>query len=224
MQPTKHLKSLLPCAIAAALMSTATLAKIEPFAVGFTTVPDIALTPVTPMDFGAGLGLGATASCIMSFNNTPGDTDYPGDVALNIASGTGAAGGTVGTLTGVGCEASAGLTGTLGVYEISGVAGGTVKVTINDITAGTDFNWASAGCIGNYNDGANGDTCANIAASGSAQSVVLATDGDTVGNAVGSGIPAPGITRIILAGTITATQTHTAGADLSETFTIDVTY
>ncbi|MFT5760096.1 MAG: hypothetical protein ACI9LM_004880 [Alteromonadaceae bacterium] len=224
MQPTKLLKLLLPCTIAATIMSTTALAKVEPFSVGFSTVPNIAITPVTAMDFGAGLGLGATASCIMSFNNTPADTDYPGDVVLNIASGTGGAGATVGTLTGTGCEASAGLKGTLGVYEVSGVAGGTVNVTINDITAGTDFNWASKGCIGTYTGAADGDTCTDIAGSGTSVGVVLATDGDTVGNSVGSGIPAPGITRIILAGTITAAKTHVAGEPLSEIFTIDVTY
>jgi len=224
MQPNKLSKLLLPCAIAASLISANVLANSTTYTVGFTTVPDISITSVTPMDFGAGLGLGATASCALNFSNTTGDTDYPGDVILNLATSAGAAGSTAGELTGTGCEASAGLTGTFGVYEVSGVAGGTVNVTINDITAGVDFNYASAGCIGTYDNGADGDSCTSIAASGSPQSVILATSGDTVGNSVGSGIPAPGVTRILLAGAITATQTHTAGQALSENFTIDVTY
>lgn len=190
--------------------------------VGFTTVPDITLIQIQAMDFGSFLGLANGSTCTMAVD-TQADTNnkYPGDDLLLLASvGPDTAGTDAEKLTSCG-TAGAADTGTYGIYEIQGIAGGQVKVTVNNST-GTDFNYTAAGCIGTYDGSGNGDTC--IAVTGAQQTVTLAAAADTVGNAVGAGIPSPGVARIALGGTITTTSVHTAGQLLTETFVIDVTY
>lgn len=214
------------CAIAAtfATASVGLNAADATYNVGFTTVPDISIVQIQAMDFGGFLGLTNGAACTMEiedFNNAA--TKYPGDTLLNLAStGPSPAAANSGDLTTCG---SAGGTdkGTIGVYEIQGIPGGDVKVTVNNITTGADFNYTAVGCVGDYNGAGDGDTC-NAVTAGTQQTVTLAAPGDTVGNGVGEGIPAPGATRIALAGTITATAVHLAGQTLTESFVIDVTY
>jgi len=224
MQQFKISKLLVSCAVIASAASLTVNAASTNYDVGFNTVPDIAITQVTAMDFGSGLGLASGITCAMVATDDGTATDYVGDVIMGLARATPlAAGANVGNLSGAGCTASAGLQGTPGLYEISGVAGGTVNVTINNITAGTDFNYAADGCIGNYEGNSDLDSCVTFTA-GTPAAVVLAAGGDTVGITAGSGLPTVGVTRISLAGAITTTATHAAGAALIEQFTIDVTY
>ncbi len=223
MQLFKISKSLVSCALVSSVISVNTLAADADFDVGFTTVPEITLTQSQQLDFGVGLGLASGVTCIMALTEDTTPASYPGDVALKTARAVPlAAGANVGDISGTGCANLAG-GGTYGLYEITGVAGGSVKVTVNNNTTGTDFTFAAAGCVANYVALGNGDSC-DAFTPGSPLTVRVADASDTVGNAGGSGIPAPGKTLIAVGGTILTTSVHTAGQDLSEDFIIDVTY
>jgi hypothetical protein len=221
MQPCNK-KILALAVIAAASLSASVDAKVEPLVVSFTTVPNISLIESAGMDFGIGMSLANSSVCAMAVTDEGTATSYPGDIVMKTATGN-TVGANAGDLSGAGCLASVGSKGTIGLYEISGIAGGTVKVTVNNITAGTSFNYVATGCVAKYNDGGDGDSCEAITP-GTPVDAVIASSGDTVGNAGGSGIPAPGKTLIALGGTITTTKTHIANEDMSESFTIDVTY
>jgi hypothetical protein len=221
MQPCN--KKILTLAVTAAVSLSASVeAKVEPLVVNFTTVPNITLIEKTAMDFGIGMSLANNVACTMDVTDEGTALTFPGDIIMKTATGNGA-GADAGNLGGPGCLASVGSTGTIGLYEISGIAGGTVKVTVNNITTGTSFNYVATGCVANYNDGGDGDSCEAIIP-GSPVDAVIASSGDTVGNAGGAGIPAPGKTLIALGGVITTARTHVASEDMSESFTIDVTY
>lgn len=225
MQPKTLNKYLLALSVAAATASVGVNAATANYAVGFTTVPDIGITQVTAMNFGAYLGLSAGASCTLQVTDTGTAATYPGDVTLRIAgAAANTAGADAGELLSVSdCTVPANTLGTVGIYEIQGIAGGTVNVTIQSITAGADFNYTPSGCVGNYNNAGDGDTCIAVVPDAAVQAVI-ASAGDTVGNGAGEGIPTPGATRIALGGTILATAVHTAGQTLTEDFTIVVTY
>ncbi len=224
MQLRKISKLLLPAsvAVAVAAVSMSSYAATNNFAVGFTTVPDITIIQVQPMDFGGGLGLAANAKCVMAASGLAGD--YLGDTLMRLASAaTGAAVGTPGRLTGVGCEFSQGLDGTLGLYEIQGIAGGAVSVKVNSSLLGTSFTYVPTGCIGNYNAVPDGDLCAAVVPNTNVP-VKLAAAGDVGSNTGDDGSPIIGRTRIQLGGTITAINANPPGTLLTESFTIDVTY
>jgi hypothetical protein len=218
MQPCN--KKILTLAVMAAVSLSASVeAKVEPLVVNFTTVPNITLIEKAAMDFGIGMSLANNVACTMAVDAS---TNYPGDVVMKSATGT-ATGTPAGDLGGAGCLASVGSKGTIGLYEISGIAGGTVKVTVNNITAGTSFNYVATGCVASYDGGSNTDSC-ELITPGSPVDAVIASSGDTVGNAGTAGIPAPGKTLIALGGQITTAKTHVADELMSESFTIDVTY
>ena len=210
--------------IAAISLSTSAIAASTSYDVGFSTVPDIALIQKTAMDFGSGLGLASGSICAMAISDDATAATYVGDGTMGLAStGGDTVGANFGDLSGVGCIITAGDKGTPGLYEISGVPGGTVNVTVNNITSGTAFNFTASGCVGTYNGAGNGDNCTAFTP-GTPLPVTLANAADTVGNTAGAGIPSPGITRISVGGTITSAQTNTPGTLLTEAFTIDVTY
>jgi hypothetical protein len=224
MQPRKSKITLALAVIATTGFNASIEAAQEALVVGFTTVPNITLTESQAMDFGIGMSLADNVACTML---VAGDTvntgnEFPGDIIMKMAS-TVSAGTQTGDLSGPGCLASVGSKGTVGIYEISGIEGGTVKVTVNDITAGTSFNYAAVGCVASYDGSGDSDTCSAIAG-GSVTSAVVAASGDTVGNSSGTGIPVPGKTLIALGGIITTAKTHTASEVMTESFSIDVTY
>ncbi|MCP5080029.1 MAG: hypothetical protein GY951_18535 [Psychromonas sp.] len=223
MQQFKISKLLISCALVSSVISVNTLAEDANFDVGFTTVPEITITQTQQMDFGTGLGLASGVTCIMALTGDGTAATYPGDVALKTAKGTPlAAGANVGDISGTGCATLA-AGGTYGLYEITGVAGGSINVTVNNNTTGTDFTFVATGCVANYVASSDGDSCDTFTP-GSALTVRIADAGDTVGNTAGSGIPSPGNVLIAVGGTILTTSVHTAGQSLSEDFVIDVTY
>lgn len=223
MQLFKMSKLLVPCALVASVISINANAASTTYTVGFDTVPDITLAPTQALDFGSGLGLASGVTCIMALTDDLTAASYPGDVVMKTARGVPlAAGGTVGDISGTGCATLA-AAGTHGLYEISGVNGGTVNVTINNNTTGTDFTFVATGCVANYTAGSDADSC-DAFVPGTPLPVRIADATDTVGNTGGSGIPAPGKALIAVGGTITTTSVHTAGQLLTEQFVIDVTY
>lgn len=224
MQLFKISKLLVPCALVASVISLNTFAADSTdYSVGFSTVPDITILPVQALDFGTGLSLASGVNCTLALTDQGTPATYPGDTAMKMA-GTAAdtVGANVNNLSGTGCSTSAG-GGTYGLYQISGVNGGTVKLTVKPNTTGTDFTFIPTGCVAIYDGNGNGDVCTAFTSNIALTTVRIADAGDTVGN-TGGGIPAPGKTLVAVGGTILTTSTHTAGQDLTESFDIVVTY
>jgi hypothetical protein len=185
----------------------------------FNTIKAVAIAEITPLSF-TGLGLANGSSCVMTASSDGTGTGYLGDVAMRLGSGQsnaiGTAANTMDSCVGTGTTA-------IGVYEIDGAAGATVKVTITN-GSNADVSVTPAGCVGDYTDGANQDNCRPLAAvtNGGLTSVRLAGTGDT--GTLGEGTPLVGTSLIALGGTITAAKALTAGTPYTVNFTIDVAY
>jgi len=221
-------KSTLAIATAGVLLLSANAnAATEPFGVGFTTVPDITLVQDTAMDLGTGIFLPTGSACDINVSDDAG-TGYPGDTIMQLARGTGteqAEDADYQELGGVStdCVDAGASDGTAGIYTITAVPGGTVNVTVNDVTGGTFFNFVVAGCIGDYDGSGNGDDCEAIIPN-TAVPVRVADAGDTVGNTGTFGAIASGESLIAVGGTLTTAATHTSGTAMTESFVIEVTY
>lgn len=209
--------------LAFSILSLNTSAKTENYSVGFSTVPDITITQNQAMDFGSGLFLASGSACDMNVTDHSG-TGYAGDVVMGLSRTADEAADPAYSILGgaaTDCVDAGTATGTPGLYEIVAVPGGQVKVTVNDVTAGTAFNFVATGCVGDYDGAGDGDDCTDVSAG--LVTVQVADAGDTVGNN-GLGLPVPGKTFIAVGGTITSQANQTANALLTESFTIDVTY
>lgn len=209
------------------LLSLNVSADSQTFGVGFTTVPDITLTSVTPMDLGEGIFLPTGSACDLGVS-AHGGTGYAGDTTMKLARGTGNeeaedVGYQILGAASTDCAQAGTATGTAGFYEITAVPGGTVKVTVSNVTGGTFFNFVVAGCIGDYDGSGDGDDCLAITP-GTPVDVRVADSGDTVGNTGTSGAVTPGKTLIAVGGVLTTAATHTSDTDMTENFNIDVTY
>ncbi|MBC3766763.1 hypothetical protein [Neptunicella marina] len=223
MQPTKLIKLIRTISMVTlfAGISGSAMANTQQYDVKFKTVPDVGLTPLTAIDFGSGMKLNSGSVCTMQVANATG-AFYPGNSRLKIASGAAdAEGATYGELAGTGCSYTT-LTGTPGVYQITGVPGSTVKITLQSVS-GTSFDFAPAGCASNYDGSSDGDSCTALLTDTQA-SVVLATSGDTVGNSAGSGTITSGSSIIVVGGDVTSNINFTTSQLYTETYTIDVTY
>lgn len=214
------------------MLSLNASAATQNFGVGFTTVPDITLTPVTALDLGTGIFLPSGSKCDIGVTSdtVAAGVAYPGDVNMKIARGTvvnegakyqvlgGAAANASDDCAGAGTA-----TGTAGFYEITAVPGGSVKVNVTNVTGGTFFNFAVTGCVANYNGAGNGDSCTAVTP-GTPITIRVADNGDTVGNTGTFGAIASGKSLIALGGTLTTIATHTSNTDMTENMTITVTY
>ena len=176
--------------------SATAYAASQSFDITATTVPDVSLSEVTPLNYGTTMFVTAGGTCLMQATS-PGS-----DLAdMQWPNNTGVAAANYGDLSGSGCVNGLG-TGTPGIYKVTGVAGAAVKITITGFT-GTDFNFSpNSGCIVTYNgdNTDDADTCesfipgvqetVNLAAaaetdtSGSTNSAVAAELVFTVGGTV----------------------------------------
>lgn len=202
-------------AVGAVILGTSSTAfsASESFDLTVTTLPDVAITELQALDFGSNMYVGAGLSCFMDAA-TPGDGNNGTTADMNYEAG-GVAPSKFGELSGTGCVAAA--VASPGIYELSGLTGLDVDVTVTGVT-GTDFTfYPNSGCIENYDGGAAGDTCESFIP-GAAETVTLADTGDD-GNA------ADGIAIMTVGGTITIGGADlTANTAYTENFTIEVTY
>ena len=138
-------------AVMAGSMNVANAA-VSPFAVSFTTVADVVLSEVTPLNFGTNVFIANGGICDMGVVPAPASL-------VTVPAQTGAA-GTSGNITGAGClTVNAGANGnTLGYYTVVGLGGQSVTVTVAS-ASNADFDFAPAGCVANFDGGAGGDTC-----------------------------------------------------------------
>ena len=199
--------------------SATAYAASQSFDITATTVPDVSLTEVTPLDFGTTMFVTAGGTCLMQAAS-PGSNL----AVMQWPNNTGVAAANYGDLSGSGCVNGTG-TGTPGVYKVSGVDGTAVKITITGFT-GTDFNFSpNSGCIVTYNgdNTDDADTCASFIP-GVQQTVNLAATGET---------DTSGSTNSAIAGEVVFTVGGTVtvgGVDLSpntsyaEAFSVNVVY
>jgi hypothetical protein len=203
MKTFKMSKKLLPILLLP--LANVVIAKTEPFSVGFTTLPEIGINLVTAMDFGAVLKLGSTATCQMLANAT----NTLGTASVEKA-GTSALNGLAASLAGT---CAGGDAGTLGVYEVTGLAGNAVTIILTGET-NTDIQFEPAGYTWNFNGGAYLTLDDSVTGVG----MQLAAGSDGTANVT------PGLSRLILGGTITNQRALTAGETVSANFDISVNY
>lgn len=179
-------------------------ATTEQFTVGFTTLPAITIGPITAMDFGQVLKLPNGSVCTMAADevNTLGTASVE-------KSGTPAANGNPGQMSG---SCTGGADGTLGVYEVAGLAGTDVTLTLLGET-NADIQFEPIGYTWDFNAGAY----VKLDETGS-DTYQIADGGD------GTATVTPGVSRVILGGTITNQRVLLAGDNVTADFTIDVNY
>jgi hypothetical protein len=198
----KMSKKLLPLMLLPfANMASATT---EQFTVGFTTLPAITIGPVTAMAFGQVLKLPNGSVCTM----LAGGTHFLGTASVE-KSGTPAAGGTPGAMAG---SCAGGDDGTLGVYEVAGLAGTDVTLTLLGET-NVDIQFEPVGYTWDFNNNAYIDL------DNTGSDTYQIADGSD-----GTATVTPGVSRIILGGTITNQRVLLAGDNVTANFTIDVNY
>lgn len=210
----------LACAM---LLSTSASAVSTNYDFTFDTVQDVALVPVTELNFGGKLGLQAGDTCEMRVGALAANA--PGVTAALMADGTTlGAGANYGELFGADCGADAvGTDGTPGVYRITGAGGVVVDISLTSQGAGAFFNFVPAGVAVNYDGAADGDDLQPVNG-GLDATITLANTADQAGNTPGSGFPVVGESLIFLGGDITVTSLLNAGQEYTQTFGIDVVY
>lgn len=155
MQPNKTKIALLVGAVCLGASGAANAATAN-FDITVNTIPDVTLSEVQALDYGTTMFVTAGGTCQMNAT-TPGNQSsgmqYQTSAAVNAAN--------YGDLSGTGCVNGSG-TGTPGIYKITGISGGTVRITISGIT-GTDFTFApNSGCIVLYDGTTAVDSCTSF--------------------------------------------------------------
>lgn len=183
------------------------------FDVSITTIADLTITELQGLDFGSQIFITAGGICTM-------DAATPGTTNVDYAPDAAEAASNFGLLSGAGCISS---TQTPGIYEVTGVSGQAVSITVNSVT-GTNFNFnPSSGCITLYDNADDGDSC-NTFTPGTAFSGQLAGASDTATGGFGPA-PTAGRLYIVVGGQITIGATDlTANTAYTEQFTIDAVY
>lgn len=206
---------------AVVVVSSNALAKQDTLVGTFETIKNVTISEDTPIAV-KGIYLVSGANCTTSASTDGTGTNYPGDVAMRLAgANSNAAGSTVGALSSSNSTCLTSTTGsTLGFYTVDGAPGATVDITVVDGDSGS-VTLAPSGCVGDYDGGADGDSCVALN-SGTPASIQLASAGDT--GTLGEGTPIAGQTRIALGATATASTTLTAGTPYPVDFQINVTY
>jgi hypothetical protein len=204
-----------------------TIAATGSFDITVKAIPDVVLSTVTPLSYGATMFVTTGGTCSMN-------ASVPGDALADKMQYDGAtvAKANYGDLTGAGCvngTMAAGNPGTPGVYKIKGIAGNTVNITISGIS-GSDFDFApNSGCIVTYENGTTADTCdAFVPGSSASKSLPLAnaTESPVTGGTGTTGLG--GELVFTVGGTITVGGTNAVdlipGSNYTQNFPVNVIY
>lgn len=182
-----------------------------------STLPDVTLVEVQPLNFGTTMYVTANGTCTMN-------ASIPGESAqMQYEDDGGATATNFGKLSGTGCINS---TGTPGIYRIEGAAGINVTITINGLSPGTDFAFTPAGCIVTYNGAgggvSSGDTCDSFVVGANISKLLPGNSEESAG---GPGHTQAGELVFTIGGTVTIGGTDlTADQGYNGDFTVDVTY
>jgi hypothetical protein len=217
MQPNKKKIALV---LGALLLGATSASNADPFIATITTLDDVALGPVASYDltYGTNILVAANQECAM-------DASTPGNTLMQYAASALVPQATWGDLTGAACVT--GTSGTPGVYEVSGISGGTVKLLLTTITqTGGDYTFIpDGGCFLTFSAGtvSNADVCTTIVP-GTVHTVVLPL-GTGAEDEVGNGASVEGVTRFTVGGTLNTGPTGlTAESNYELSFQVDVTY
>jgi hypothetical protein len=194
-------------------MSNAADAASGSYAVTVTTLPDLVLTEIQPLNYGSNMYIDALGVCTMDAG-TP--TDTLAQIVRTSADSTGAG---FGAIVGTGCVTSALDHTKPGIYKIKGLQGQTVNITIGG-ASDADFSFSPNGCIGTY-DGSTtaADTCSAYTGAQSAVTKPLATTADVAGAAVA------GELLFTVGGVVTVGSINLiASQAYSQSFPVDVIY
>ncbi|NRD71815.1 hypothetical protein HQQ94_00800 [Shewanella sp. VB17] len=203
-------------------ISSNAIAATGSFNITVQTVPDVVLSTVTPLTYGANMFVTQGGTCFM-------DATTPGDALADLMQYDGAtvAKANYGDLTGAGCVNGLG-TGTPGVYKITGISSNTVNITISAIS-GADFDFApNSGCIVTYENGAVADTCDAFVPGVSAAKLLPLDNVSESPVTGGTGVTVAGELVFTVGGTVTVGGTNavdlTAGTSYTQNFPVNVIY
>lgn len=220
MQPNKTKIALLLGAVCLGASGAANAASAD-FDITVTTIPDVTLTEVQALDYGTTMYVTAGGNCLMNAStpgNAPASLMQYTRQALVVAAN-------YGDLTGTGCVNGAG-NGTPGIYRITGIQGGSVRITISGVT-GTDFSFSpNSGCIVNYNGTTvnDGDSCTTFVPGVQTTRLLAATAEDDGTGATGQPSVA-GQLMFTVGGTVTIGGTDlTPNQPYTENFPVTVIY
>lgn len=183
------------------------------FPITATTLTDVTLANIQDLDFGTNVYTTLGGTCELN-------ADDPDEADSYENAGTASAGVNYENLSGTGCIAASTDVGqTAGIYEISGVAGLDVTVTVDGSSLSAFFTFVpDSACAVNY-DGATsgtGDTC--DALTPSVGKVI------TLHGGADDGVQVNGKARIVVGGTITIDDALTPNLAYTDTFTVNVVY
>ncbi|TWX67478.1 hypothetical protein [Colwellia sp. C1TZA3] len=207
MQPNKTKIALVIGALYLGASGASYAASLAP-TVKMTTRDDVTLSQVTALAFGPNIFTTAGTSCLM-------DADTPGDIIAQ-ANGT-AEKANFGELSGTGCVTGA--SGTPGVYKVSGSPGAGITVTVSGLNTDPLFTFTpNNGCIVEYDQVSEGDTCKALA-SATATTTIIAGTTDGGDDEVTSG-------ELIMSigGTLSVVSALTADTPYTDQFKINVVY
>ncbi len=204
-------------------------ASADTFTASVTTIDDVSITPVQPLDFGSTI-MTTAGTCVMT-------AALPGSTLMEFqTSATGASGGTYGgtTNTSGACIDTPGsdTSVTPGIWRISGAAGIGVNLLVSQIAqASADYTFSPTGGCYVLFDGAaaaaDSDSCATltpgtVVTSATAKLSIGAGEAH-IGDIQGVASTA-GDLLFTIGGTITIVNALTAETDYPLTFQVDVTY
>jgi len=218
----KFKKVMMPLGIVGlAVISHSTLATIEVATFEFRTMPNVSVVEGTKMNFGSHLLTAVGSKCLMTVDTTAVNITTNNIVAFDSTSkidGTGCKG------TGSGVVFSADSSLTPGIFDISGLKGQSIKVTL---TGGSSTDLAFVP-TGEYYSGMHGVKTStdpatdNIALVNNAQTAALVLGTNLAPDGVAAGNSGVGV--IYVGGELEVLQTLTPDLEYTVTYNVNVTY
>lgn len=203
----------------------------DTFTAEVTTVDDVEITERVALSFGTNVFTTASTSCTMLVTDESTGTANPTPVLMKYASTAAVSvGGAYGDLSGDGCvNATTDTAVTAGVWDITGIPGGSVKILLTEIAQDvTDYTYSpDTGCYVEYNgdNTANADSCVALAPGTVYTTPLAASAEDDAVPAAGSGTSVAGALAFTVGGTISiGTSGLTAETPYDLKFQVDVTY